>query len=87
MKKQSSLLRVLSFIFIWLVPLAYVVYVAFDITATTPTNTEGGSRLVFSIWALVILGVLLFVYISNLRKRLIKVLDISDIQGRPVPAF
>ena len=87
MKKQSSLLRVLSFIFIWLVPLAYVIYVAFDITATTPTNTEGGSRLVFSIWALVILGVLLFVYISNLRKRLIKVLDISDIQGRPVPAF
>jgi len=87
MKKQSNLLRTLSFIFIWLVPLAYVGYVAIDITSTTPTNTESGSRIVFSIWALIILGILLFVYISNVRKRLLKVLDVSDIQGRPVPAF
>lgn len=87
MKKQKNLLKVLSFIFIWLVPLAYVGYVAIDITTTTPTNTESGTRLVFSVWALVILGILLFVYISNVRKRLLKVLDISDIQGRPVPAF
>jgi len=87
MKKQSNLLRTLSFIFIWLVPLAYVGYVAIDITSTTPTNTESGTRLVFSIWALIILGILLFVYISNVRKRLLKVLDVSDIQGRPVPAF
>jgi hypothetical protein len=87
MKKQSNLLRTLSFIFIWLVPLAYVGYVAIDITSTTPTNTESGTRLVFSVWALIILGILLFVYISNVRKRLLKVLDVSDIQGRPVPAF
>jgi hypothetical protein len=29
----------------------------------------------------------MFVYIVQVRKRLIKVLDVSDIQGRPVPAF
>jgi hypothetical protein len=30
---------------------------------------------------------MLIVYILNVRKRLIKVLDVSELQGRPVPAF
>jgi hypothetical protein len=87
MKKPKSLLRSIAFILIWIVPLAYIGYVAIDITATTPTNTESGSRVVFSVWALIIFATLLIVYIIQVRKRLIKVLDVSDIQGRPVPAF
>jgi hypothetical protein len=39
------------------------------------------------VWALVILGILLLVYVLNIRKRLLSVLHVSDIQGRPVPAF
>jgi hypothetical protein len=42
---------------------------------------------VFSVWALIIFATLLIVYIIQVRQRLIKVLDVSDIQGRPVPAF
>jgi hypothetical protein len=87
MKKPKSLLRSIAFILIWIVPLAYIGYVAIDITATTPTNTESGSRVVFSVWALIIFATLLIVYIIQVRQRLIKVLDVSDIQGRPVPAF
>jgi hypothetical protein len=87
MKKPKSLLRSIAFILIWIVPLAYIGYVAIDITATTPTNTESGSRVVFSVWALIVFATLLIVYIIQVRQRLIKVLDVSDIQGRPVPAF
>jgi hypothetical protein len=86
-KKAKNLLRTIAFILIWIVPLAYIGYVAIDITATTPTNTESGSRVVFSVWALIVFATLLIVYIIQVRKRLIKVLDVSDIQGRPVPAF
>lgn len=86
-KKAKNLLRSIAFILIWIVPLAYIGYVAIDITATTPTNTESGSRVVFSVWALIVFATLLIVYIIQVRKRLIKVLDVSDIQGRPVPAF
>jgi hypothetical protein len=93
MKKPKSLLRSIAFIFIWIVPLAYIGYIAIDITAnaptipTTPTNPQGGSSVVFSVWALIVFATLLIVYIIQLRKRLIKVLDVTDIQGRPVPAF
>jgi len=42
---------------------------------------------VVSIWAVVVLGIMVLVYILNIRKRLIQVLHVSDVQGRPVPAF
>jgi hypothetical protein len=69
------------------VPLFYIGYITIDITTTTPTETPSGQRIVFSVWSLLVLGILLLVYIIQVRKRLIKVIDISDIQGRPVPAF
>jgi hypothetical protein len=86
-KKQGNLLRAIAFTLIWLVPLIYIAFITIDITTTTPTDTPSGQRIVFSVWSLLVLGILLFVYIVQVRKRLVKVLDISDIQGRPVPAF
>jgi hypothetical protein len=86
-KKQGNLLRAIAFTLIWLVPLFYIGYITIDITTTTPTQTPSGQRIVFSVWSLLILGILLLVYIIQVRKRLIKVIDVSDIQGRPVPAF
>jgi hypothetical protein len=86
-KKQGNLLRAIAFTLIWLVPLIYIAFITIDITTTTPTDTPSGQRVVFSVWSLLVLGILLFVYIVQVRKRLVKVLDISDIQGRPVPAF
>jgi hypothetical protein len=86
-KKQGNLLRAIAFTLIWLVPLFYIGYITIDITATTPTETPSGQRIVFSVWSLLVLGILLIVYIMQVRKRLLKVIDVSDIQGRPVPAF
>jgi hypothetical protein len=86
-KKQGNLLRAIAFTLIWLVPLFYIGYITIDITATTPTETPSGQRIVFSVWSLLVLGILLVVYIMQVRKRLLKVIDVSDIQGRPVPAF
>jgi hypothetical protein len=86
-KKQGNLLRAIAFTLIWLVPLFYIGYITIDITTTTPTETPSGQRIVFSVWSLLVLGILLLVYIIQVRKRLIKVIDVSDIQGRPVPAF
>ena len=86
-RKSGKVLRFLAFLFIWVVPLAYITYIAIDITAVTPSNDEEGKRIVFSIWSLLILGVLLIAYIINIRKRLLKVVEVSDIQNRPVPAF
>jgi hypothetical protein len=86
-KKQGNLLRAIAFTLIWLVPLFYIGYITIDITTTTPTETPSGQRIVFSVWSLLILGILLLVYIIQVRKRLVKVIDVSDIQGRPVPAF
>ena len=86
-KKQGNLLRAIAFTLIWLVPLFYIGYITIDITTTTPTETPSGQRIVFSVWSLLVLGILLLVYIIQVRKRLLKVIDISDIQGRPVPAF
>jgi hypothetical protein len=86
-KKQGNLLRAIAFILIWIVPLIYISFITIDITNTTPTNTPSGQRIVFSVWSLLVLGILLFVYIVQVRKRLLKVLDVSDIQGRPVPAI
>jgi len=86
-KKQGNLLRAIAFILIWLVPLIYIGIITIDITATTPTETPSGQRIVFSVWSLLVLGILLIVYVMQVRKRLLKVIDVSDIQGRPVPAF
>jgi hypothetical protein len=87
-KKQSGWLRFLGFIFIWLVPLVYIGFIAIDISTTTDTSVgSGGGRIVFSVWALVILAILVLVYITQVRKRLTQVLHVSDVQGRPVPAF
>ena len=86
-KKQGNLLRAIAFTLIWLVPLFYIGYITIDITTTTPTETPSGQRIVFSVWSLLVLGILIFVYIIQVRKRLVKVIDVSDIQGRPVPAF
>ena len=86
-KKQGNLLRAIAFTLIWLVPLIYIAFVTIDITTNTPTDTPSGQRIVFSVWSMLVLGILVLVYIIQVRKRLIKVLDISDIQGRPVPAF
>ena len=86
-KKQGNLLRAIAFILIWIVPLIYISFITIDITTTTPTDTPSGQRIVFSLWSMLVLGILLFVYIVQVRKRLLKVLDISDIQGRPVPAI
>jgi hypothetical protein len=86
-KKQGNLLRAIAFTLIWLVPLFYIGYITIDITTTTPTETPSGQRIVFSVWSLLVLGILLFVYVIQVRKRLVKVIDVSDIQGRPVPAF
>jgi hypothetical protein len=86
-KKQGNLLRAIAFILIWVVPLVYIGIITIDITATTPTQTPSGQRIVFSVWSLLVLGILLIVYIMQVRKRLLKVIDVSDIQGRPVPAF
>jgi hypothetical protein len=86
-KKQGNLLRAIAFTLIWLVPLFYIGYITIDITTTTPTETPSGQRIVFSVWSLLVLGILLLVYVIQVRKRLVKVIDVSDIQGRPVPAF
>jgi hypothetical protein len=86
-KKQGNLLRAIAFILIWVVPLIYIGIITIDITSTTPTETPSGQRIVFSVWSLLVLGILLVVYIMQVRKRLLKVIDVSDIQGRPVPAF
>lgn len=86
-KKQGNLLKAIAFTLIWLVPLIYIAFVTIDITTNTPTDTPSGQRVVFSVWSMLVLGILVLVYIIQVRKRLIKVLDISDIQGRPVPAF
>jgi hypothetical protein len=86
-KKQGNLLRAIAFILIWLVPLIYIGVITIDITSTTPTETPSGQRIVFSVWSLLVLGILLIVYVMQVRKRLLKVIDVSDIQGRPVPAF
>jgi hypothetical protein len=86
-KKQGNLLKAIAFTLIWLVPLIYIGFVTIDITSNTPTDTPSGQRIVFSVWSLLVLGILVFVYIIQVRKRLLKVIDVSDIQGRPVPAF
>ncbi len=85
--RKGNWLSLLGFVFIWIIPLAYIGYIAIDVTTITPTNTESGSRLVVSIWAVVILAIMLLIYVLNIRKRLVQVLHVSDIQGRPVPAF
>jgi hypothetical protein len=86
-KKPSSFLRAIAFLLIWVVPLAYIAYVAIDLTATTPVDTPSGSRVVFSVWGLIVLGVLFIVYVINLRNRLKKIIEVTEIQDRPVPAF
>lgn len=86
-KKPKGFLRFLAFVLIWLVPLGYIAYVTIDITTTTPTTTEGGRTIVFSIWSLLIFGTLLITYVLRLRKKLQKTIDVSEIQGRPLPAF
>jgi len=86
-KKQGNLLKAIAFTFIWLVPLIYIVFVTIDITNKTPADTPSGQRIISSVWALLVLGILVFVYIIQVRKRLLKVIDVSDIQDRPVPAF
>lgn len=86
-KKPKGFLRFLAFILIWLVPLAYIAYVTIDITTVTPITTEGGRRIVFSIWSLLIFGTLLITYVLRLRKKLSKTIEVSEIQGRPLPAF
>jgi hypothetical protein len=86
-KKQGNLLKAIAFTLIWLVPLIYIGFVTIDITTNTPTDTPSGQRIVFSVWSLLVLGILVFVYIIQVRKQLLKVIDVSDIQGRPVPAF
>lgn len=86
-KKQGNLLKAIAFILIWIVPLIYISFITIDITTNTPTDTPSGQRIVFSVWSLLVLGILVLVYIIQVRKRLLKVINISDIQGRPVPAF
>lgn len=86
-KKQGNLLKAIAFILIWVVPLIYISFITIDITTNTPTDTPSGQRIVFSVWSLLVLGILVLVYIIQVRKRLLKVINISDIQGRPVPAF
>jgi hypothetical protein len=86
-KKPSSFLRAIAFLLIWVVPLAYIAYVAIDLTATTPVDTPSGSRVVFSVWGLIVFGALFIVYVINLRNRLKKIIEVSEIQDRPVPAF
>lgn len=86
-KKQSGFLRAIAFLLIWVVPLSYIAYVAIDISATTPVDTPSGSRVVFSIWGMIVLGILFIVYVINLRNRLKKVIEVTEIQDRPVPPF
>jgi hypothetical protein len=88
-KKQSNWLRVLGFIFIWLVPLAYIGIVAIDTTTTPPSYENQGThvQVIISLWSVIVLAILVLVYITQIRKRLTQVLHVSDIQGRPVPAF
>jgi len=86
-KKPSSFLRAIAFLLIWIVPLAYIAYVAIDLTATTPVDTPSASRVVFSVWGLIVFGALFIVYVINLRNRLKKIIEVSEIQDRPVPAF
>lgn len=86
-KKQGNLLKAIAFTLIWLVPLIYIGFVTIDITSNTQTDTPSGQRIVFSVWSLLVLGILVLVYIVQVRKRLLKVIDVSDIQSRPVPAF
>jgi hypothetical protein len=86
-KKPSGFLRTMAFLLIWVVPLSYIAYVAIDLTATTPTDVDSGRRLVFSAWGLIVLVILLVVYVINIRKRLATVIQVSEIQNRPVPAF
>jgi hypothetical protein len=85
--KPKGLLRTLAFLLIWIVPLTYIGIIAIDITTTTPANDVSGTRVVISIWAIIVLAILLLVYIVQVRKRLIQVLNVSDIQNRPVPPF
>lgn len=87
-KKQKLWLQFFGFIFIWIVPLTYIAIIAVDVTNKTDTSPGSGQGgIVFSIWALVVLAILLVIYITQIRKRMAQVLNISDIQGRPVPAF
>jgi hypothetical protein len=87
-KKNTRWLQFFGFIFIWIVPLTYIGIIAIDVTNTTDTSAGSGQGgIVFSVWALVVLALLLVFYITQIRKRMTQVLHISDIQGRPVPAF
>jgi hypothetical protein len=86
-KRPKGFLKAIAFILIWLVPLTYIGIIAIDITTATPSNDTSGTQVVISVWAIIVLAILMIVYIVQLRKRLIQVLHISDIQDRPVPPF
>jgi hypothetical protein len=87
MGKPKGFLKAIAFILIWLVPLTYIGIIAIDITTATPSNDVQGTQIVISVWAIIVLAILMIIYIIQLRKRLIQVLNISDIQDRPVPPF
>lgn len=84
---KKNLLRTFGFIFIWIVPLVYVLFIAIEYTSETRLQEPSGSNIAISIWGMLVLAVLILVYITQVRKRLTQVLHISELQERPVPAF
>ena len=86
-KHRKNLLRTLGFIFIWVVPLIYILFIAIDFTSEQKLSEPNGSNISISIWAMLVLAILILVYITQVRKRLVQVLHISELQERPVPAF
>jgi hypothetical protein len=84
---KKNLLRTLGFILIWIVPLIYVLFVAIEYSSEERIQEPNGSNIAISIWGMLILAMLLLIYITRVRKRLIEVLHMSELQERPVPAF
>ena len=84
---KKNLLRTLGFILIWIVPLVYVLFVAIEYSSEERIQEPNGSNIAISIWGMLILAMLILIYITRVRKRLIEVLHMSELQERPVPAF
>lgn len=67
------------------VPLIYLLAVAISITNVESVTTDGGRRIVFGTWSIVILGGLLIIYIARIRSMMKNALLVAQFKDGIIP--